>query len=138
MDQAVFQFLPLISPANARLLIHLLQGKSKVAKMTWASSLAPPPLALAPRFGNNDYVTAEISVAPDMHITRCLLDRRLLCAVHRSELHHEGPAAAALGLRWSHIRIMFHEAMLWLCYGCIMVMLWLLLRLVRQPGRGLC
>ena len=46
------------------------------------------------------------------------------------------PAAAALGLRWSYIGVMLHEAMLWLCYGCVMAMLWL--RLARQPGRGLC
>ena len=132
----MFQFLPLISPANARLLMHPLQGKSKPAKMTRAGSLAPAPLALAPRFGNKDYVTAEISVAPDMHITRCSLDRGLVCAVHRSELHHEGPGCCRPGLLWSHIGDMLHEAMLWLCYGCVMAMLWL--QQARQPGRGLC
>ena len=47
-------------------------------------------------------------------------------------------AAAALGLHWSTIVIMLYEAMLWLCYGCIMVMLWLLLLLVQQPGQRLC
>ena len=29
--------------------------------MVWSGSLDPRPLALAPRFVNNDYVTAEIT-----------------------------------------------------------------------------
>ena len=42
-------------------------------------------------------------------------------------------AAAASALLWSHIMIMLYR----LCYGSVMVMLWLLLLLLRQPGERL-
>ena len=42
----------------------------------------------------------------------------------------EALAAAALGLHWSDITRMLYEVMLWLHYGYIMVLLWLLLRLL--------
>ena len=47
MDQVVVLVLPLISPGYARLLIYPLQGRGKLAKMTWSGSLAPQLLALA-------------------------------------------------------------------------------------------
>ena len=47
-------------------------------------------------------------------------------------------AAAAMGLHWSSIIIILYEVMLWLHYGYIMVMLWLLLWLMHQPGKRLC
>ena len=34
--------------------------------------------------------------------------------------------------------MLYDEIMLWLCYGSIMVMLWLLLPLLHQPGERLC
>ena len=46
-------------------------------------------------------------------------------------------AAAALGLHWSDIMVMLSEVMLWLHYGYVMVMLWLLLWLLCQPGERL-
>ena len=42
-----------------------MQGKCKLAKMAWSGSLAPCPLALAPHFVNNDYVTAEIAYSTE-------------------------------------------------------------------------
>ena len=47
-------------------------------------------------------------------------------------------AAAALGLHWSNIMVMVREVMLWLYYGCAMVILWLLLWLLCQPGENKC
>ena len=47
-------------------------------------------------------------------------------------------AAAALGLHWSDFMIMLYEVMLWLCYGYVLVMLWLLLWLLSQLGERLC
>ena len=46
--------------------------------------------------------------------------------------------AAAWGLCWSDIMIMLYEVELWLCYGCVMILLWLLLWLLGQPGERLC
>ena len=46
-------------------------------------------------------------------------------------------AAPALGLHWSDITVMSYEVMLRLHYGYIMIMLWLLLRLLHQPGERL-
>ena len=45
-------------------------------------------------------------------------------------------AAAALRLQWSNFMVRLYEVMLWLCYGCAVVMLWLLLLLLRQQERG--
>ena len=50
----------------------------------------------------------------------------------------EALAAAVLKRHWSGITVMLYEVMLWLCHGYIMVMLWLLLQLLRQPGERLC
>ena len=47
-------------------------------------------------------------------------------------------AAAAFGLDWRNIMIMLYEVMLWFCYGYTMVLLWLLLQLLHQPGERLC
>lgn len=59
-------------------------------------------------------------------------------------------AAAAPGLRWSDIMVMLCQVMLWLCFGYIMTMLWLLLqlhasarreavlRLPHEPGENEC
>ena len=47
-------------------------------------------------------------------------------------------AAAASGLYWSDIMVMLCEVMLWLYYGCAMVMLRLLLWLLHQPEERLC
>ena len=47
-------------------------------------------------------------------------------------------ADAALRLHWNDIMIMLYEVMLWFSYGYVMVMLWLLLWLLHQPGKRLC
>jgi len=47
-------------------------------------------------------------------------------------------ATAALGLHWSDIMVMLYEVMLWLSYDSFMVLLWLLLQLLHQPGQRLC
>ena len=47
-------------------------------------------------------------------------------------------APATLGLHWSSIKVMLCDVMLWLRYGYILVMLWLLLWLLCQPGERLC
>ena len=57
-------------------------------------------------------------------------------------------AAALLGPHCGGIMVTLHKAMLWLCCtrlcygyvarGCAMVMFWLLLRLLHQPGGRLC
>ena len=41
-------------------------------------------------------------------------------------------AAAALGLHWGSVMLMLYEVLLWVCYGYIMVMLWLLPQLLHQ------
>ena len=91
-----------------------------------------------PRFGNNDHVTAEITKHQmcTSHGTCLILDycgQHTCMSVTRKDL-----AAAAPGLPWSAIVIMSYEVMLWLCYGCVMVMSWLLLWLVQQPVQRLC
>ena len=70
-----------------------------------------------------------------MHVMRYVLDHGW-CVVHLYELHHESLAAAALGLQWSNIMVMLYEVTLWLCYGCVVVRLWLLLLLLRQQETG--
>lgn len=60
-----------------------------------------------------------------MHITRCSLDPDSCVPYAGVNFTMKDPAAAALGLRWSDIGIMLCEALLWLCYGYIMVLLWL-------------
>ena len=42
--------------------------------------------------------------------------------------------AVSLGLHWKSIKVMLYEVKLWLCYGCVMVMLYLLW----QPGERFC
>ena len=67
-----------------------------------------------------------------MHIMRYLLGHGL-CAVHLYELHHESPGSCYTGatLEQYHGYVM---ALLWLH----LVMLWLLLWLLCQPGERLC
>ena len=47
-------------------------------------------------------------------------------------------AAAALGLPWSSLMVVLYKAMLWLCHGYVMALLWLLLWLLHQKGERLC
>ena len=47
-------------------------------------------------------------------------------------------AAAALGLPWSSLMVVLYKAILWLCHGYVMVLLWLLLWLLHQKGERLC
>ena len=68
-----------------------------------------------------------------MCITRCSLGHGLLCAVRLYELHHE----PRLLLHWGSTMIMLYdEIMLRLCYGYVLVMLWLLLLLLHQSGES--
>ena len=46
--------------------------------------------------------------------------------------------ALALGVHWSGVMVMLYEVASWLCYGYIIVRLWLLLQLLRQPGERPC
>ena len=71
-------------------------------------------------------------------VTRYLFGCRLLCAVCWYELHHESPGCCCLGATLESIMIMLYEVMLWLLQGSVMVMLWPLLQLLRQPGERLC
>ena len=57
-----------------------MQGKSKFAKMVWSGSLIPQPLALAPRFVDNDYVTAEITYST-VHACHKVLAWSRMCVV---------------------------------------------------------
>ena len=61
MSATVWQF--------AHSFLHTLCRESTLAKMVWSGFLALWPLALAPCFVNNDYVTAEItcSTARKLH-----------------------------------------------------------------------
>ena len=47
-------------------------------------------------------------------------------------------AAAALELDWIAIVVMLYEVMFWLHHGCVMIILWLLVWLLHQPGERLC
>ena len=64
-----------------------------------------------------------------MHIARYLLGYRLLCAGMPVWV---SPSKPWLLLHWVYI-----GATSWLCYGSIIIMLWLLLWLLCQPGEGL-
>ena len=57
-----------------------MQGKSKFAKMGWSGSLIPQPLALAPHFVDNDYVTAEITYST-VHACHKVLAWSRMCVV---------------------------------------------------------
>ena len=115
-------------------------GQEQLAKMVWSGSLAPQPLAHL-MFGNNDSVTCST-----VHVCYELLalSRGTLlvagCCVQYAGMSFtmKALAAAALGLPWSGIIIMLYEVMLWLLQGSVMVMLWPLLQLLRQPGDRLC
>ena len=73
-----------------------MQVKRKLAKMVWSGSLAPGTLALAPRFVNTDYVTAEITYR--LHVSHeVLASHGLLCVVCLYELHHENPGYCWVG-----------------------------------------
>ena len=73
-----------------------------------------------------------------MCVTRYLLDNELLCAVGLYELHHEGPGCSALRLHWNDIMVVLYEVIFWLCFGYVVVMLWLLLWQLHQLGERLC
>ena len=93
--------------------------------MTWSGSLALRPLALAPQFVNNDYVTDEITVWHCIHTSHgTRLDWGYFCYISST---WKGPgggvwytlisftkktlAPAALGLYWSNIMVMLYEVM---------------------------
>ena len=65
--------------------------------MGWSGSLAPQPLALTPRFVNNEYVTAEITYST-AHVHHEVLGPGLLCAVRLYERHHESPGCGCTGV----------------------------------------
>ena len=73
-----------------------------------------------------------------MLATRYSLGNETLCAVGIYGLHHECPGCSALRLHWNDIMVVLHEAMFWLCYDYIIVMLWLLLQRLYQLGERLC
>ena len=73
-----------------------------------------------------------------MCVTRYLLDNELLRAVGLYELHHEGPGCSALRLHWNDIMVVLYEVIFWLCFGYVVVMLWLLLWQLHQLGERLC
>ena len=106
-------------------LISILWGESKLVKMAWSGSLTAG-------FINNNYVTTEITAHGHHLVTSCVMPY-----AHQS-FTMKALAAMALGLRWSGIMVMLYEAMSWLYYCCIMVMLWLLLQLPRESGEWLC
>ena len=56
--------------------------------MVWSDSLTPQPLALAPRFVNNDYVTVEIICSLHLHVMKYSLGQGV-CSMHICELHLE-------------------------------------------------
>ena len=101
--------------------------------------LSPHGLLLLCWFVNNDYVIAEI-IYNAAHQEVLAWSRVTLChmpvwAPPWKPCFH---AAAASGLHWSGIMVMLYEVMLCLPYGHTMIMLWLLLRLLHQPGETLC
>ena len=77
-------------------------------------------------------------VALHVPVTRYLLAHGMPCAVRRCGLNRESPGCSALGLHWSDIAIVLPEAMLWLCYGYVTGMLWLLPQLLHQPRENKC
>ena len=97
----------------------------------------------APHFVNNDYAAAEI-VSSTAHARREVLDQlrasvscstpgRLLasvCAVTPDELRMK----ALQLLLWGYTGVTPRLCHVRLWYGSVMAMLWLLLRLLRQPG----
>ena len=126
--------------------------ESKLAKMAWPGSLAPQPLALAPCFVHNDYVTAEltcITVHACHEILAWTWATSVIWAplgpslgtvsgtpVHASlwkpwKLLSWGYTGATL---WSYAIWGYVMATLWLRYGY----LWLLLQLLSQPGETPC
>ena len=70
-----------------------------------------------------------------MQVTRYSLGHGLLDAVACMSLARKALAAAALLLHRSGIIV---KRYMKLCYGYVMVMLWLLLLLLCQPGERLC
>ena len=103
-------------------------GESKLAKVVCSGSLLP-------RFINNDYVTAEIIYnTVQGHHRHSALGHWLLCSVHLCEHHHESPVCCVgATLYWGYIITS------WFCYvRYVTVILWLLLRLLHQPGERLC
>ena len=66
---------------------NLVQEKRKLAKMVWSGSLDPQPLALAPCFVDNDYVTAEITYSTAQAHHEVLAWSPVLRMVQICELH---------------------------------------------------
>lgn len=95
--------------------------------------------ALTPRFVNNGHGTAEItySTARACHeVPAC--SRDAVCS-SRCGLHRESPGCSARGLHWGDIAILLPGAMLWLCYGSVTGMLWLLpQRCASQENKCVC
>ena len=103
--------------------------------MAWSGFLAPQPLTLAPCFVNNDCVTGEITYST-VHVYHKILDwsQATLCST---------PVWASLWKPWLLLHQGYTGAISWvcytrLCYGSVMVMLWLLLWLLCQSGERLC
>ena len=106
--------------------------------MVWSGSLTPQPLALAPCFVNNNYNIWD-------HLDHCVCGSRGPRKVTGCHVWYpcmrftmKALAAAALGLPWSSLMVVLYKAMLWLCHGYIMALLWLLLWLLHQKGERLC
>ena len=64
--------------------------------MVWSDSLAPQPLALAPRFVNNDYVTVEIICSLHLQVMKYSLGQGM-CSMHICKLHLESGDIWPLG-----------------------------------------
>ena len=106
--------------------------------MVQSGSLTPRAVTLAPCFINYDYVTAEITYSTVHAHHAVFAGSQALCSTQSMSFVMKALAPATLGLHWSNIMVMLCEVMLWLRYGCILVMLWLLLWLLCQPGERLC
>ena len=87
----------------------------------------PPPLPLAPHFVNNDYVTAEITYTTACTSWGTGLVTGYFVWYACMTFTMKALVAPASGRHWSSIMIVLYE-----------VMLWLLLRLLHQPGERLC
>ena len=84
----------------------------------------------------HDYVTAEITYST-AHLLQEVLTLGYFVWWACASFNMKALVAAALGLHWRNVMVMLHEVMLRLCYGFIMVLLWLLLWLLSQPGERL-
>ena len=99
--------------------------------MTWSGSPTPWPLALAPHFVNKDYAPAEIT-------WHCTCTSWGSCLVTGYFEPWASPWEPWLLLHWGHTGAASGLCYLRLSCGHSMVMLWLLLCLLCQPGERLC